>query len=318
MTDTDTLANYSDAIEARVRHGARRVAALCRSGKPVLSAVLWRPATLVTSEQSLPDTETLIAVLCDGASVPARVIGRDPATNVAVLRLEPSGSQSAPRSLPSAGAAPEDRPVWVNDPDDHAHPASSGPGALMLALGGDGSGGATVAVGHLEQCGPAWDSRAGGRIDQLLRVGVTLPLTAEGGPVLDARGALLGMSTFGPRRTVLVIPTATIERVAATLIEHGRVPRGWLGVGLHRVTLSREADTGADTGLMVVSLADGSPAADALIAGDVLLAIDGRRLTSTRDAAAAFGALAVGSRVALDILRGGARTTAAITIGAKP
>ncbi|MBV9811743.1 MAG: serine protease, partial [Acetobacteraceae bacterium] len=279
----------------RVRDAAPAVAGIGWGGHAHLSAVVWRDGLLATSEQSLPRADRYEAVLNGGARQPATLVGRDSTTNVAILRTEST------TAVPSTVAPP-------------------GVGALVLALGSNGAGGVTARLGGLEVSGPAWDSRAGGRIDALLRVGVRLGPGAEGGPVLDARGSVLGMSTFGPRRTVLVIPAATIERVLEPLLRHGRISRGWLGVGLHPVALPSEMTerAAAGHGLMVVSFADQAPARTALLPGDILLEIGGRAAASPRDVAAALGPETVGQGVLLKVLRGGAVTTETVTVGARP
>lgn len=295
MTGHSVLAQLSAALESNAQRGASLVAGLDWGGQHHISGVLWRHGVLVTSEQSLPDAEGYTAVLPGGAKVAATLAGRDPSTNVAVLRLE--------------AAAPDLR---------HAEP--SGVGGLVQAIGSDGLGGLTARLGSIEIAGPAWESQRGGRIDRLIRVGMNLSHAAEGGPVLDASGGMLGMSTFGPRRTVLVIPGSTIARVLDQLLQQGRIARGWLGAGLHPVALPRELAerVGLGSGLMVVNLAEGAPASSVLLPGDILLEIDGTPVATPRAVAAALGPDTIGRAVALKVLRGGAVATPAVTIAARP
>jgi S1-C subfamily serine protease len=295
MTDTAAFSALSHAIEATARHAAPLAAGLEWGGRHHLSALLWRNGVLVTSEQSLPRAESYTAVLPGGARVAATLAGRDHATNVAVLRLE--------AEVPSAV---------------HADPG--GVGSLILAIGSDGVGDITVRFGAIEVLGPPWESMHGGRIDRLIRLGVRLTHVAEGGPVVDADGRLLGMSTFGPRQTVIVIPGATIGRVVEPLLKDGRIPRGWLGVGLHPVALPRElADrAGASSGLMVVNIADGAPASGVLLPGDILLAIGGSAVTTPRSVAGLLGPDQVGETVEVKVLRGGAVAALNVVIAARP
>ncbi len=195
-----------------------------------------------------------------------------------------------------------------------------GPGALALALGRNADGAVTAGLGTLERVGPAWQSLHGGRIDRLIQLGLRLDAMAEGGPVIDARGDLLGMSTFGPRRSVLVIPAATIARVAAALLETGQVTRGWLGVGLHPVALPRElvGRAAVPSGLMVVSLADNAPAAGVLLPGDILVEAAGKRLGSVRALAEALAEEAVGHELGLNLLRGGELMQCTVVLAARP
>jgi S1-C subfamily serine protease len=293
--NTNPLAAVSDAIEAHVRDAAGNVAAVEWGGARHVSAIVWRPGLLVASEQSLPRADRYEAILPGGHRVAATLAGRDTTTNVAILRIE-------------GGAA--------------ARPTGTvrGAGALVLALGSDGRGGVTARLGNVELCGPAWDSQAGGRIDALLRIDARIGTSSEGGPVLDARGAVLGMSTFGPRRSVLIIPAATIDRVIDPLLAQGRISRGWLGVGLHPVAIPRELTdrAAAQCGLMVVSLADDAPAQATLMQGDILLEIAGRMVASPRDAAGALGPETIGQSVDVKVLRAGEVMVRSVTIGARP
>lgn len=295
MTEISSFAALSQATEAAAGLAAPLVAGLDWSGRHHISAIIWRDGVLVTSEQSLPDAEGYTAVLPGGARVAATLAGRDQATNVAVLRLE--------------GKAPTIA---------QAEPA--GVGALVLALGADGAGGITARLATVERLGPAWDSMCGGRIDRLIQLGLRLPEAAEGGPVVDCHARLLGMSTFGPRRSVLVIPASTIDCVLAPLLREGRIARGWLGVGLHPVALPHELAerAGAAHGLMVMSIAEGAPAAGVLLPGDILLEIAGQAVATPRSVAAALGPERIGTSVALKVLRGGAVAAPSVTIAARP
>ena len=291
----DALSALSDALEAHTHAAAPAVAALDWGGRFTLSALLWRDGVAVTSEQSLPEAPAITALLPGGGRVPAGLAGRDPATNIAVLRLEAAAPALA-----------------------EADPA--GPGALVLALGRDAQAAVTARLGTLDRVGPAWQSQRGGRIDRLIQLGLRLPAGAEGGPVIDARGRLLGMSTFGPRRRALVIPSATIARVAAALLRDGQVVRGWLGVGLHPVALPRDLldRAGAPSGLMVVSLAENAPAAAALLPGDILLEAGGTPVGSARALSAALSAALIGHDLELKLLRGGEVMRCTVVVAARP
>lgn len=295
MTDLNAFAALSSAITAAARSAAPLVASVEWGGRGAVSAVLWRDGVLVTSEQSLPDADGYTAVLPGGGKLAATLAGRDPSTNVAVLRLE--------------SAAPA---FTVAEPE--------GVGSLALALGSDGHGGTTVRMGGIEVLGPAWESQRGGRIDRLVRLGVRLGEAAEGGPVIDPQGGVLGMSTFGPRRSVLVIPAATIARVMDTLLRQGRISRGWLGVGLHAVALPKDMveRAGATGGLMVLNLADDAPASGILMPGDILLEVAGVPVTSPRGVAGALGPDTIGRSVPVKLLRGGALATPSVTVAPRP
>ena len=290
------LAQFSDALAALAQAGGRNVAAITLPHHRPLSAILWRPGVAVTSEQVLAEGEDYTAVLPGGATVPAKLAGRDPGTNVAAFAL---AHQVAP--LPRA--------------------AETGVGAMTLLLGADGTGAPTARFGMVRRLGPAWQSLAGGKIDRLIVLDTRLGADTEGGPVLDARGGLIGLSTSGPRRRALVIPAETVDRVLDPLLKEGRIARGWLGVGVQPVQLPETllAIAGQSTGLMVASLAAGGPAEQAgLLPGDILLKIDGHEAQHVRSLMRLLGPERVGKPLPLRLLRAGEARDMAVTVGGKP
>src|SRR5438132_450505 len=163
------------------------------------------------------------------------------------------------------------------------------------------------------------------RIGLLQRRRITLDLHLsggeEGGPVVDAAGALLGMSTAGPRGRALVIPASTVNRILPPLIQTGRVARGWLGAALYPVALSDAVSQqiGQDSGLMVLRVAEGGPAAAAgVIAGDILVAIGGTVVGRPSRIAQSFGPESIGQQLELSLLRAGTRLTLNATIATRP
>jgi S1-C subfamily serine protease len=292
---TDFLDQLSDSLVDRVAAVAPVMVAI-GTGRHHVSGMLWQPDVVVTSAQALPDRPHF-TLRRAGTEFKATVAGRDPGTNVALLRL----ADPIEAALPPAAAAPR-------------------VGALALLAGADDAGAPTARLAMVHATGPEWHSQAGGRIDSLVRLDARLGLD-EGGPVLDSAGRLLGMSTAGPRRRALVIPAATITRVLPQLLAEGRIARGWLGVGLQPVTVpeSLRDAAGRDSGMMVVSLASGGPAATAgVLPGDILLDLNGAPLRRMRMIAAAMGPEQIGQSVSVRLLRAGALQTLAVTIAARP
>jgi S1-C subfamily serine protease len=168
--------------------------------------------------------------------------------------------------------------------------------------------------------GGAWHSMAGGRIDALIQLDCRLGID-EGGPVLCLDGSLLGMSTSGPRRRTIVIPTATLARVVDPLLADGRIARGWLGVGLQPVMIPEgfRQSAGRDSGLMVVSLAPSAPAETAgVLPGDILLDIDGAPVSRPRALALLLGPDRIGQAVTIRLLRAGVVQSVGVTVAARP
>jgi S1-C subfamily serine protease len=296
-TQSDTLVELSHALAAHAVLAREQVAAVRLSGVRHQTATIWRPDLLVASDQSLPKREKFEVVLPGGGTGEAQVAGRDPGTNLALLRL----------AQPVATAP--------------AETAKAELGALAFAFGADSSGGATMRMGLVNAVGPEWHSRAGGKIDARIALDIRLSPFEEGGPVFDAEGRRLGITTLGPRRNVLVIPAETIEAHLPQMMAHGRVARGWLGVSFQPVAVpaALQAAAGQPSGLMVLSLAEGGPAAKAgVMPGDIVVAVDGTEATAVRKIVPRLGAESVGREVELQLLRGGARVTVRAVVEARP
>ncbi|HEX4079813.1 MAG TPA: S1C family serine protease [Rhizomicrobium sp.] len=291
------LKEFSDALGARAKAAREFTAEIHAPGSRYRSGTLWRADIVVTSEQSLPEAESYEVGIAGGAPVRATLAGRDPGTNVAVLRLD----APAQGHLPAAGDAE--------------------PGGLALAVGADGYGGVAVRLGIVSAVAPEWRSRGGGKVDRRIVLDTTLSHHEDGGPVLDAQGRLLGISTLGHRESVLAIPPPTVERSVGILLAHGRVDRGWLGVALQPVAIPDvwRDPAGGESGLMVMSTVAGGPAAAAgVLVGDILLRIDGARATHVRGLAESLGSDSIARQVELGVLRGGTVVSLRATIAAAP
>ena len=264
-------------------------------GSGYRSGTLWRPDVVITSEQVLGKGDSYDVVVAGQTPVRATLAGRDPGTNVAVLKLE----TALPGTLPAFADPPA--------------------GSLALACGADGHGGIAVHLGVISAVAPEWRSRAGGRIDRRIMLDVVLSEHEEGGPVLDASGALIGMSTLGHHGAALAIPHGTIVRSVELLLQYGRIERGWLGVALQPVAVPEDmrAAAGQDSALMVMGTEkDGPAAAAGILTGDVLLQIDGVPLTDMR--AGRLGPDSVGRQVEVKLIRAGAIMSVTTTITAHP
>jgi S1-C subfamily serine protease len=254
------------------------------------SGFVWRPGLVVTSDESLAEEGEVRLTLPGGEETAAEVAGRDPSTAIAVLRVERTDLR------PVAMAA--------------TVPAT---GALALALGAE-AGATTAALAAVSVSRGPWQSMRGGEIDARLELDCRLRRAAEGGLAVDAAGQAFGMTVFGPRRRVLVIPSLTIGRVAARLERHGRIPRGYLGLGLQPVTVD-----GGGAGLMVMSVDPKGPGAVADIRqGDVLLSIDGKPVGRMQPLLASLGPDSVGRLLAIEFRRGGQPLAAKLQIGERP
>ena len=280
---------FSAALADLVRAAAQSVVSV-KSQRSVSSGFVWRPGLVVAAEDALADDGDIEIVAHDGASAQAELVGRDPSTDVALLRVQRTNLSQAPSS---AGA-----------------PAA---GALALVVAAR-EGAPAASLGIVSYSGPQWRSMRGGLIDARIELSAALRRSSEGGLALDAEGRTFGMAVFGPRRRTLVIPVATIDRVAATLVAKGRIARGYLGLSLQPVKLE-----GGGVGLMAISVdAKGPGAAAGVKQGDVIVAWNGEPLRGMYHLMRLLGPDSVGATVKLSLRRAGEPLELDVTIGERP
>jgi len=298
MTDqANPLAQFSNAIAARVEAATNAVVAISLAHERHITGMVFRSDVVVASEQSVPRQDEFEVIAAGGSVLSAKIAGRDSGTNIAVLKL--ARSIAAPSIVAAQAQA----------------------GAIALAIGADGTGRASARLGLVNLAGPEWHSTRGGLIDRRIVLDLRLARREEGGPVFDAAGNCLGMSTFGPRGQVIVIPTATIERIVPLLLKDGRIARGWLGVTLQAVAVPDALREAADqsSGLMVMSVVEHGPAATAgIVAGDIILSVDGTSTHRIRRIARHFGTDSIGRKADLRLIRGGTVITVQTLIAERP
>lgn len=280
---------FSQAIADLAAKAAPATASFITHHHRTASAFHWGDGYFVTAEEAVEAGEEIELTLASGQTAKAELVGRDPSTGVALLK--PADTTATP-ALAKADAVR--------------------PGNIVIAIG-NSQGSALAVSGSVGEVGPAWRSMRGGTIDRRINLAVGAGGRFEGGPVLDAKGALIGMLLFGPRGRALVMPYETIERAVATLREKGHVARGYLGAGLHPV---RDRDA---HGAMVMSLDDNGPAkAAGLSLGDIIVAWNGEAVHGPRDLIRRLGPDSAGVAVTLGVVRGGEQRDVALTVGEKP
>ncbi|NOJ48141.1 S1C family serine protease [Bradyrhizobium archetypum] len=249
------------------------------------SGFVWKPGLIVTADEPLAEEGEVSIRFSEGTDRPARIAGRDHTTDIALLRFD--AENSVPITLSSV------------IPDL---------GSLSVVVAAE-QGVPTAALGMVSLIGDRWRSIRGGEIDARIELDARLRRRQEGGLVLNAAGEAVGMAVQGVRR-ILVIPSATIDRVAGRLETHGRIARGYLGVGLQPVELED------GLGAMVMSVDRAGPSAAAGIRqGDIIVGWNNEKLSGVRSLMRALGPDSVGSVVDVAIRRAGAPVQVKLTIG---
>jgi S1-C subfamily serine protease len=284
------LIAFSDHAARLVATVAGATVAVHAGGRARSSGIHWRSGVIVTAEEVLDADDDIRVTLPDGRQVAASLAGRDPTTDVAVLRFQPDGLPVAPTADSGALRA----------------------GHVVIAVGSH-RGAPIASLGIVAHVGGAWHSQRGGTIDALLRLDLRLGAGAEGGALVDTGARVLGMVVAGPRGRVLAIPTATIDRAVDQLLAKGYVGRGYLGAGLQPLRSPKQQ------GILVVSIDPEGPAARAgLLVGDIVTAWNAAPLTRVREVIHRLGPDSVGSSVDLALSRGGAAAALKVTIGERP
>jgi S1-C subfamily serine protease len=270
-------------VEARRRHGA--------------TGIVWSSdGHILTTSHSVEHEGSIQIGLPNGRSVPAELVGRDPSTDVALLRAD------APGLTPLAPASLDGVKV----------------GHLVVALGHPGRT-TRATLGIVSALGEGWRTHAGGRIERYLETDADLPPGFSGGPLVDTQGRFLGLLTAAFSRTAaVVIPGETLSRVATALKEHGGIRRGYLGVGAYPVRLPQHlwARAGSEGGLILLSVDPDGPAHRAgLLLGDVLVSLGGQPLHGVEDLLGYLGDEKVGTAVQARVLRAGEVREVPLTVG---
>ncbi|MBD2099896.1 S1C family serine protease [Leptolyngbya sp. FACHB-261] len=296
---TSLLQTLSSHLANAVEQAGRSVLIVNGRQRMSSSGIHWRPGLVITADHTLKRDDEITVTLPDQRTVPVTLVGRDASTDLALLKFDSADSPTA-----ELGDA-----------------AQLQVGQMVLALGRSADSGLSASWGVVSSLGGAWRTWGGGQIDQFVRPDLAFYPGFSGGPLVNAQGQVVGLNTLGlARRLGLTIPLATIERVVDQLLKTGHIARGYLGVGMQPVrlpnSLQSELKLSGSGGVIVVSVEAGSPAEQAgLLLGDILITLDGSRLSDTGEVIALLGPDQVGKTVSVRLIRGGAPLDLVITIG---
>ncbi|MGH9353402.1 MAG: S1C family serine protease [Terriglobia bacterium] len=313
MGDANVLQEFSNATASAVEQASQAVVALNSRRHMLAAGVHWREGLIVTANHTVRREGEIQALLPDGRTASATLVGRDPSTDLALLR-----APSAGLGLPAMG-----------------DPAALKVGHVVLAVGRVETG-PRASLGVIGVLGAAWKTWQGGQIDQLIRLGFELHPTLSGGMLADTAGRCLGINTTGlshslgvsisgylyggmgfpgitglPHSLGVTIPAATVNRVVDLLLKKGRIPRGYLGVGLSPVeipaALQSRLALPETRGLIVQHVEAGGSAEEAgILMGDILVRLNSEPVAGIRELRSLLSAEVVGTSAKAVVIRAGA------------
>jgi S1-C subfamily serine protease len=293
----DALSALSDGIADAVEQIGPKVVQVNGRRRRSASGVVYAPELVLTASHVLEREEDLSVGTHDGRTLSARFVGRDPSTDLAVLRTE---------SLNVDAATPAPEPARI--------------GQLALAVGRPSRGeGTRASLGVVSAVGGPLRTWRGPRLERYIQTDATLYPGFSGGPLIDAQGNVLGIMTTGlVRGAALAIPAELAWGVAKTLESRGAIKRGYLGILSQPVRLPDAQRTGLTQkgGLLVVGVEEGSPAGrSGMLLGDILTTLDGQPVEDTDDLLVLLTGERVGETVPVKVVRGGELQTLQVTIG---
>ncbi|MCH8826342.1 MAG: trypsin-like peptidase domain-containing protein [Chloroflexi bacterium] len=294
---SEILSQLSKDISSIVEGTGKAIVRVEARRRMPATGIIWTDdGVIVTSHHVVERDDNIVIGLPDGSTTSATLVGRDPSTDVAVLRADIAGHSPAVRA------------------------ASNGvkTGHLALALGRPGNS-VRATLGMVNAVGKAWRTPAGGPVDRYIQTEVTMSPGFSGGPLVDASGAILGMNTSGLLRgSAATIPVETLDRVVNAILAHGKVRTAYLGVGTQPVRLQAAASANVDqeTGLLIISVEESGPAErGGLLQGDTIVSLDGEPVRQVDDLLSLLSSDRVGKAVEVAVIRGGVLSKISVSLG---
>lgn len=263
------------------------------------TGLAWDGGVIVTASHTVRSEDDIGIGLPDGSTVAAALVGRDEATDVAVLRLSDEAGARKTGLKPILWSGGENIRV----------------GSLVLALSRPGRT-VRASLGVVSALGDGWRTRMGGKVDRYVETDVARAPGFSGGLLVDTAGHALGMNTgLGRHGPAITLPAATLERVVPALLAEGHVPRAYLGIGAYPVRIAGEK---GGAGLIVLSVDPEGPARQAgVLQGDILAALDGAPIASLSELRSRFDEGTVSRAVRLSVLRAGQEREIEVKLGSR-
>jgi S1-C subfamily serine protease len=298
----NNLVNLSDDLSAAVSKASASVVAVHARRRIGTSGVVWRKGIILTTNEGIASEDRIRILLPDGHTVDAKLRGRDPRTDLALLEAE------------TGEIAPVE---FIADNNLKV-------GQIVVTVGRTAETGPIGSMGIVSGVAGEWRSWGGGTVNPFVRLDVSVYPTSSGGAVVDPSGNFIGIVSTGLSRTsVLALTRTTIQRVAQQLYDKGYIGRGFLGIALQPVRipddLRQSLQLEQTTGIMLLGVEPEGPAVKAgLTIGDVLVSAANRNLTDPDVLARVLEGAKIGESVQFRVIRGGSIRTVDVTIGERP
>ena len=297
------LSQFSDQLASVVEHAARSIVTVAARPRQTATGIIWRTDTetiILTADHVIEREDEINVTLPDQREVRAQLIGRDPGTDLAALRLT------------DVALSTENVPAETSENLRVGH--------LVLAIGRPASDGPRVSFGAVSSIDDPHRSWQGNESEGVIYPDVTLYPGFSGGPLVDLAGRVVGLNSSQlTRQPSSALPVATLRRVANALVQHGYVPRGYLGVGTQQAplpaALAHKVGGTQQAALLILTVEPGSPAEQAgLMMGDLLVSLGSQPTTDGATLRAQLGAERLGQMIPAKILRGGEPRDITITV----
>jgi S1-C subfamily serine protease len=294
------ISSFSQELAAAAEQAGSSVVAVHARHRVPSSGIHWRKGIVVTANHTVRREDDITVLVHGGKRVSAKLAGRDPGTDLAVLKFDQDEALAIP---PFADAA------------------SLKLANFVLALGRTRAGNLVASAGIIGGLGGEWRTWRGGRIDQSIRLDLALYPGFSGGPLVNVEGKIFGLNTngFGRGRAVS-IPVSTINRTVDELLEKGHIARPYLGIAMQPVALPEalrnKLKSSATGGLMVLHVEPGGPADTAgILLGDVIVELQGKLALDTEHVQDLLASAKVNQKVEVSVVRGGAPIELSIILG---
>ncbi len=293
-----SISEFSKGLTEAVEKGSTATVLVDTRNRFPASGIAFAPDLVLTADHVVTRDDNLSIVTPDGKDIGVTLVGRDPGTDMALLRV------------PSAALAPGKNATT---------PAKVG--QLVLALGRPSRAGIQVSWGVVTAIGGPTRTGRGGLLDAFIQSETTPYPGFSGGPLINTDGEVIGLNTSGlTRGGALTIPVSLAWRTAEALAKFGAVRRGYLGVRTQSVELPEgtrmSIPSKQERGLLVMWMEDKGPAAQAgMLIGDILVNVGGSAVGDPDDLFALLTSERVGKPVQVEVVRGGKLQPLNVTVG---